>query len=167
VAAWLGLQGFGEQFCYVDGQKISNTVDKVHCEAPLSLQVGGCGAEAAAGGGGGSAVGGCEPVGRGGAPDHSYRRECPARRAAAGPVIAPGGPGLQPFGFGYPLDPPPPPPGALQVKDNANHTLEVVLADVCSDMVANGLFFGTWGWGLDPKYQPPAPPPPSELPLGE
>jgi hypothetical protein len=43
----------------------------------------------------------------------------------------------------------------------------VVLADVCSDMVANGLFFGTWGWGLDPKYQPPAPPPPSELPLGE
>lgn len=33
-------QGYGEQFCYVDGQRISNSADRVHCESPLNLMVG-------------------------------------------------------------------------------------------------------------------------------
>jgi hypothetical protein len=70
--------GYGEQFCYVDGQKVSNSADRVHCESPLTLRV----------------------------------------------------------------------------ADGGNHTLEVALADVCGDVVRNGLYFGTWGWRLDQKYVP-------------
>ncbi|WIA36760.1 hypothetical protein OEZ86_008026 [Tetradesmus obliquus] len=82
-------QGYGEQFCYVDGQKVANTADLVHCESPLNLKV----------------------------------------------------------------------------ADNANHTLEVVLADVCGEVVANGIFFGAWGWRQNMKFQPPAPPPPAPEPV--
>ena len=71
-------KGYGEQFCYVDGQKVSNSADRVHCESPLTLRV----------------------------------------------------------------------------ADAGNHTLEVALADVCGDVVRNGLYFGSWGWRLDQKYVP-------------
>jgi hypothetical protein len=53
----------------------------------------------------------------------------------------------------------------LKVADNANHTLEVVLADVCGEVVANGIFFGAWGWRQNMKFQPPAPPPPAPEPV--
>jgi len=43
----------------------------------------------------------------------------------------------------------------MQISDNLNHTLEVALSDVCGDVVANGMFFGSWGWVLNPKYNPP------------
>eukprot|EP00882_Tetradesmus_deserticola_P004386 GHRQ01004630.1.p1 GENE.GHRQ01004630.1~~GHRQ01004630.1.p1 ORF type:complete len:505 (+),score=154.95 GHRQ01004630.1:71-1585(+) len=76
-------QGYGEQFCYVDGQKVANTADVVHCESPLNLKV----------------------------------------------------------------------------ADNANHTLEVMLVDVCGEVVANGIFFGSWGWRQNMKFVPPPPPP--------
>jgi hypothetical protein len=82
-------QGYGEQFCYVDGQKVANTADMLHCESPLNLAV----------------------------------------------------------------------------RDNANHTLEVVLADVCGEVVANGIFFGGWGWRQNMKFAPPAPPPPAPEPV--
>ncbi|GBF88776.1 hypothetical protein Rsub_01677 [Raphidocelis subcapitata] len=75
-------QGYGEQYCYVDGQRISNVPDRVHCESPLNLRV----------------------------------------------------------------------------ADSGNHTLEVVLLDVCGQTTANGVFFGSWGWRPNPKFQP-APPP--------
>jgi hypothetical protein len=71
-------EGYGEQFCYVDGTKVSNSADRVHCESPLTLRV----------------------------------------------------------------------------ADAGNHTLEVALADVCGDVVRNGLYFGSWGWRLDQKYVP-------------
>jgi hypothetical protein len=45
-------------------------------------------------------------------------------------------------------------PLTLRVADAGNHTLEVALADVCGDVVRNGLYFGTWGWRLDQKYVP-------------
>jgi hypothetical protein len=66
------------EFCYVDGQKVANSADRVSCESPLTLRV----------------------------------------------------------------------------ADGGNHTLEVALADVCGDVVRNGLYFGTWGWRLDQKYVP-------------
>lgn len=53
----------------------------------------------------------------------------------------------------------------LAVRDNANHTLEVVLADVCGEVVANGIFFGGWGWRQNMKFAPPAPPPPAPEPV--
>jgi hypothetical protein len=53
----------------------------------------------------------------------------------------------------------------LRVADNANHTLEVVLADVCGEVVANGIFFGGWGWAKNMKFAPPAPPPPAPEPV--
>lgn len=53
----------------------------------------------------------------------------------------------------------------LKVVDNANHTLEVVLADVCGEVVANGIFFGGWGWRQNMKFAPPAPPPPAPEPV--
>lgn len=53
----------------------------------------------------------------------------------------------------------------LKVADNANHTLEVVLADVCGEVVANGVFFGGWGWRQNMKFAPPAPPPPAPEPV--
>lgn len=53
----------------------------------------------------------------------------------------------------------------LKVADNANHTLEVVLADVCGEVVANGIYFGAWGWRQNMKFQPPAPPPPAPEPV--
>jgi hypothetical protein len=81
--------GYGEQFCYVDGQKVANTADLLHCESPLNLKV----------------------------------------------------------------------------ADNANHTLEVVLADVCGEVVANGVYFGAWGWRPNMRFQPPAPPPPAPEPV--
>jgi len=71
-------EGYGEQFCYVDGQKVANAADRAHCESPLTLRV----------------------------------------------------------------------------VDGGNHTLEVALADVCGDVVRNGLYFGAWGWRLDQKYLP-------------
>lgn len=77
-------QGYGEQFCYVDGVRIANAADLVHCESPLNLRV----------------------------------------------------------------------------ADNGNHTLEVVLLDVCGQTVANGVYFGAWGWRPNMKFMPPAPPPP-------
>lgn len=77
-------QGYGEQFCYVDGTRIANSADLVHCESPLNLRV----------------------------------------------------------------------------ADGGNHTLEVVLLDVCGQTTANGLYFGAWGWRPNMKYAPPAPPPP-------
>jgi hypothetical protein len=43
----------------------------------------------------------------------------------------------------------------LKVADNANHTLEVVLADVCGEAVANGIFFGSWGWLPNLKFKIP------------
>lgn len=83
-------QGYGEQFCYVDGQKIANAADRVHCESPISLKV----------------------------------------------------------------------------ADTRDHTLQVVLADVCGDMVANGIVFNQKGWRLDGRYQPPPPPPlPADAPV--
>ncbi|GBF90097.1 hypothetical protein Rsub_02805 [Raphidocelis subcapitata] len=75
-------QGFGEQFCYVDGQRIANAPDLVHCASPLNLKV----------------------------------------------------------------------------ADGGNHTLEVVLLDVCGQTTANGVFFGSWGWRPNPKFAPPLPP---------
>ncbi|KIY99397.1 hypothetical protein MNEG_8565 [Monoraphidium neglectum] len=77
-------QGYGEQFCYVDGARIANSADRIHCESPLNLRV----------------------------------------------------------------------------ADAGNHTLEVVLLDVCGQTVANGLFFGSWGWRPNIRFTPPAPPPP-------
>jgi len=74
-------QGYGEQFCFVDGKKIANAPDKVHCEAPLSLRV----------------------------------------------------------------------------SDRLNHTLSVVLLDVCGQTTTNGVIFGGWGWNPDPKFAPPIP----------
>ena len=75
-------EGYGEQFCYVDGQRIANSADLVHCEAPLNLRI----------------------------------------------------------------------------ADNANHTLDVVLLDVCGQSVRNGVFFGSWGWRPNLQFTPPAPP---------
>jgi hypothetical protein len=78
-------QGYGEQFCYVDGTRIANAADAVHCESPLNLRV----------------------------------------------------------------------------ADSGNHTLEVVLLDVCGQTTANGLFFGSWGWRPNMKFTPPTPPAPA------
>jgi hypothetical protein len=76
-------QGYGEQFCYVDGSRIANSADGTHCESPLNLKV----------------------------------------------------------------------------ADNGNHTLEVVLLDVCGQTTANGVFFGSWGWRQNTKFLPPPPAP--------
>jgi hypothetical protein len=88
-------QGYGEQFCFVDGARISNSADRTHCESPLNLKV----------------------------------------------------------------------------ADNGNHTLEVVLLDVCGQTTANGVFFGSWGWRPNMKFAPPVPkeevtPAAGELPGG-
>lgn len=32
-------RGYGEQFCYVDGKRVSNSDDSVHCTSPLNLKV--------------------------------------------------------------------------------------------------------------------------------
>jgi hypothetical protein len=32
-------KGYGEQFCFVDNQPISNSADRIHCESPLTLAV--------------------------------------------------------------------------------------------------------------------------------
>jgi hypothetical protein len=40
-----------------------------------------------------------------------------------------------------------------------------VLADVCGEVVANGIFFGGWGWRQNMKFAPPAPPPPAPEPV--
>jgi len=74
-------QGYGEQFCYVDGTRIANSADGTHCESPLNLKV----------------------------------------------------------------------------ADSNNHTLEVVLLDVCGQTTANGVYFGSWGWRLNMKFSPPTP----------
>jgi hypothetical protein len=84
VFSWETL-GYGEQFCYVDGRRIANAADRVHCEAPLNLKV----------------------------------------------------------------------------ADGLNHTLSVVLLDVCGQTTANGVIFGSWGWAADPKYAPPPVPVPA------
>ncbi|KIY97640.1 hypothetical protein MNEG_10319 [Monoraphidium neglectum] len=77
-------QGYGEQFCYVDGTRIANAADAVHCESPLNLRL----------------------------------------------------------------------------ADSGNHTLEVVLLDVCGQTTANGLVYGSWGWRPNMKLTLPTPPAP-------
>lgn len=37
--------------------------------------------------------------------------------------------------------------------------------DVCGEAVANGIFFGGWGWRQNMKFAPPAPPPPAPEPV--
>lgn len=43
----------------------------------------------------------------------------------------------------------------------------MVLADVCGEVVANGIFFGAWGWRKNMKFSPPAPPPPAPEPVSK
>lgn len=51
-------------------------------------------------------------------------------------------------------------PLTLKFKDLTNHTLQIVLADVCNKNIKKEINFGAWGWAVNTTGEPPAPPPP-------
>jgi hypothetical protein len=51
-------------------------------------------------------------------------------------------------------------PLTLKLKDNGNHTLDIVLVDVCKRQIKKSINFGNWGWALNTTGEPPGPPPP-------
>jgi hypothetical protein len=50
-------------------------------------------------------------------------------------------------------------PLTLKLKDTLNHTLDIVLVDVCKKQIKKAINFGNWGWALNTTGEPPAPPP--------
>lgn len=58
-------------------------------------------------------------------------------------------------------------PITLKLKDTANHTLEVVMVDVCRKAIKKTILFGAWGWSLNTTGEPPEPPPAAEPPAIE
>ncbi len=58
-------------------------------------------------------------------------------------------------------------PITLKLKDTANHTLEVVLVDVCKKAIKKTILFGAWGWALNTTGEPPEPPPAASEPPAE
>jgi hypothetical protein len=58
-------------------------------------------------------------------------------------------------------------PITLKLKDTANHTLEVVMVDVCKKAIKKTILFGAWGWALNTTGEPPEPPPAAEAPPAE